>query len=130
MELHVHVWDPKDPNANDPIEEVNLEHTGTYINRGAADPTDHIQFSGMVQGKNLEVRLFVKDIEYLIEEAQHHDPGIAAEQHRKGFAAGKEQRDHDIKRALEEIKQKLTGTTLQDQTIKEVEQILKKYTEA
>lgn len=125
MELHAHVWDPADPNASDPIEDVDLKHTDTYITHG--DDTDHFQFSGVIQGKNVEIRLFVKDLEGLIEEAQQHDPSIAAEGYRKGFAAGKAQRDHDIKRAIKEM---IDFSGLTPTEINEVEQILKKYTEA
>ena len=50
--IHVHVWDIK-VDMDEPIEEVELELTGLY--------DDRYQFSGQVQGKHLEVRIWKKD---------------------------------------------------------------------
>lgn len=47
--------------------------------------------------------------------------------HRDGFARGKEQQAHDVKRAIKEM---IDFSGLTPTEINEVEQILKKYTEA
>lgn len=57
IEVHCHVWE-----GDEIKEDVDLEHTDTY--------DDHIQVSGTVAGKHLELRIFFDDLKLMIKEAR------------------------------------------------------------